>query len=196
MKRNARPSLFDAAVGFDDPLEMLLACHRRIERQLATLEKLRSHMDAHGVDAEASTAAQGVLRYFLKAAEDHHDDEEKDLFPLLEERIPAGAEKARFHALRGTLERDHAEVRGRWARLRKPLEAIADGMTRTLQATEVREFVDAYKRHIAAEEESLPELFDRWIDERDRAALGRSMRDRREMVGVRGFEPPASTSRT
>jgi hypothetical protein len=43
----------------------------------------------------------------------------------------------------------------------------------------VRAFVDACKRHIAAEESALQELFDRWIDERDRAALGKSMQARR-----------------
>jgi pyridoxamine 5'-phosphate oxidase len=196
MKGNARPSLFDAAVGFDDPLEMLLACHRRIERQLVTLERLQAHLHDKGMDAEASVAAQGILRYFAKAAEAHHEDEEKDLFPLLEDRIAAGAEKARFHALRERLEADHANVREMWARLRKPLEAIAEGLPRSLPRTDVVAFTQAYTGHIAMEEPALHELFERWLDERDRAALGKSMRVRREMVGVRGFEPPASTSRT
>jgi hemerythrin-like domain-containing protein len=179
MKRNARPSLFDATVGFDDPLEMLLACHRRIERQLQTLERLQVHLEVNGVDAEASTAAQAILRYFTRSAESHHEDEEKDLFPLLDERIPAGEEKARFHALRERLEAEHRQVGELWTRLRKTLEAVGDGMPRTLQAAEVRAFVDAYTRHIAAEESTLQDLFDRWIDEGDRRALGRSMSARR-----------------
>jgi hemerythrin-like domain-containing protein len=170
---------FDAIVGFDDPLEMLLACHRRIERQLETLERLQSHVDENGVDADASIAAQSVLRYFAKAAEHHHEDEEKDVFPLLEQRIPAGAEKARFNTLRERLESDHDAVREQWSRLRKPLEAIAEGLRRPLVATEVRDFTQAYRRHIAAEESALQDLFERWIDERDRGALGRSMRARR-----------------
>ena len=37
----------------------------------------------------------------------------------------------------------------------------------------------AYTGHIAVEEQALNELFSRWIDERDRATLGRSMRERR-----------------
>src|ERR1700674_5599716 len=105
MKRNARPSPFDT-VGFDDPLEMLLACHRRIEKQLDTLKRLRAHLEARGVDAEASAAAQAVLRYFLKAAVDHQEDEEEDLFPLLEQRIADPGERTRFGALRQELERD------------------------------------------------------------------------------------------
>ena len=179
MERNARPSLSGTVVGFDDPLEMLLACHRRIERQLETLERLQAHLQAHGMDADASLAAQSVLRYFVKAAEDHHEDEEKDLFPLLEMRIPAGEEKARFNALREKLEAEHAAVREQWSRLRKPLEAIADGIQRPLPAADVQRFVSAYRAHIAVEEGALQELFDRWIDESDRGALGRSMRARR-----------------
>ena len=179
MERNARPSLFSTVVGFDDPLEMLLACHRRIERQLETLERLQMHVQEHGVDADASLAAQAVLRYFVKAAEHHHEDEEKDLFPLLEIRIPAGEEKARFNALREKLESEHDAVREQWSRLRKAVEAIADGMQRSLPAADVQRFASSYRAHIAVEEGALQELFTRWIDESDRGALGRSMRARR-----------------
>jgi hemerythrin-like domain-containing protein len=179
MERNARTSLSSTVVGFDEPLEMLLACHRRIERQLETLERLQAHVQEHGVDADASLAAQAVLRYFVKAAEHHHEDEEKDLFPLLEIRIPAGEEKARFNALREKLEADHDSVREQWARLRRNLEAIADGIQRSLAAAEVQRFVSAYRAHIAVEEGALQEFFTRWIDDSDRGALSRSMRARR-----------------
>ena len=37
-----------AAPSFDDPLGMLSACHRRIERQLATLARLQRHLPEHG----------------------------------------------------------------------------------------------------------------------------------------------------
>jgi hypothetical protein len=73
-----------------------------------------------------------------------------------------------------------------WARLRKPLDAITDGLPRSLSATDVRGFADAYRSHIAAEEMALDDLFTRWIDDRDRAALGRAMRDRRAAGGIGG----------
>jgi hemerythrin-like domain-containing protein len=187
MKRNARPSLFDATVGFDDPLEMLLACHRRIEKQLETLKRLRAHVESRAVDAEASSAAQAVIRYFSSSAVHHHDDEEKDLFPLLEQRITDASERARFDALREGLERDHREVESHWARLKKPLEGIAEGLTRTLPASDVHAFVAAYARHILAEESALREFFDRWLDYEDRKKLGRSMSARR------GATPPSGT---
>ena len=75
---------------FDEPLEMLAACHERIEEQLATLERMAAHLQRKGCDAEAKAAAQSVLRYFDTAGALHHQDEDHDLFPLL--RVLAAAQ--------------------------------------------------------------------------------------------------------
>jgi hemerythrin-like domain-containing protein len=192
MKGNARPSLFDTTAAFDDPLEMLLTCHRRIEKQLLTLERLRVHLQKRGVDADASAAAQALLHYFTRAAVDHHADEERDLFPLLEQRITDARDRERFLKLRESLEREHREVEGQWARLRKPLESIADGFTRSLGEADVRAFGEAYARHIRVEEAAFHEFFDRWIGAEDRAALGNSMSARRARKPFAGNGPRAA----
>lgn len=184
MRSAERNILFDPPAGFDDPLEMLLGCHRRIEKQLETLRRLRAHLDANGVDAEASAAAQAVLKYFTQAAANHHHDEEHDLFPLLATRITDPGEAARFAALRRALEAEHRSLEGAWARLRKPLEALAEGLRRTLPAADVQAFQAAYARHILVEESALREFFDRWLDDADRRALGIAMAARR------GVQPP------
>ncbi len=177
----AARALVDPPAGFDEPLEMLLGCHRRIEKQLETLKRLRAHLDAKGIDAEASAAAQAVLRYFGKSAVDHHEDEEKDVFPLLERRIADAGEAARFRELRRRLETDHRDLEAAWARLRKPLEGVAEGLMRTLPEDDVQSLAGAYANHIAAEESALREMFARWLDDRDREAIGRSMAARRRV---------------
>lgn len=179
MRRLERHALFETPAGFDDPLEMLLGCHRRIQKQLETLKRLRAHVEEYGVDPEASAAAQELLRYFMKAASSHHEDEEKDLFPLLERRIDDPGEKARFAEFRATLEADHRRLEAAWQRLRKPLEGIAEGFRRALPEADVREFAEGYAHHILTEENALTELFNRWLDDGDRATLGRSMAARR-----------------
>jgi hemerythrin-like domain-containing protein len=181
MRRLERDHLFDAPAGFDDPLEMLLGCHRRIEKQLETLKRLRAHVEARGVDAEASAAAQAVLRYFHSAAANHHADEEQDLFPLLQARIDDAGEQARFRAFRERLEADHRTLEAAWGRLRKPLEGIGEGLVRALPAADVQAFVDAYAHHILTEETTLKEFFDRWLHDGDRRALGHSMAARRSL---------------
>lgn len=179
--RRADRILFETPAGFDDPLEMLLGCHRRIERQLETLKRLRLHLEERGVDPEASTAAQSILKYFAKSALNHHDDEEKDVFPLLEARVADPGEKARFAKFRATLEADHRRLDAAWHRLRRPLEGIAEGLRRQLPEADVREFVEGYAHHILTEEHALAEFVNRWLNDEDRGTLGRSMAARRSV---------------
>lgn len=161
---------------------MLLGCHRRIEKQLSTLQRLREHLEARGVDPEASQAAQAILNYFERAAPNHHHDEEIDLFPMLEARIADPGEAARFRAFRDSLLQDHRDLEAAWARMRKPLEGIADGLPRQLAEPDVREFVQAYARHIVTEESALTEFFHRWLSEADLVQLGRAMAARRKIA--------------
>jgi hypothetical protein len=53
----ADPLSNSLAPGFDDPLGMLVACHRRIERELITLGRLQRHLPEHGCDDAARAAA-------------------------------------------------------------------------------------------------------------------------------------------
>ena len=84
---NIIPGHSAPTAGFEVPLEMLSACHHRIERQCATLRRLVDHLATHGPDQQARDAAAGVMRYFDTAGRDHHADEEEDLFPALIESM-------------------------------------------------------------------------------------------------------------
>ncbi len=177
---DCRPmNLFDTPAGFDDPVGMWLGCHRRIEKQLKTLSRLPAHLAKNGIDAEASTAAQSVLRYFEKSGPHHHEDEDRDLFPLLGKRITAAADRAAFQDLRMRLEADHRQMEASWARLRKPLHGIADGIARPLDAGDVAAFCAIYATHIPAEDGAIPGLVKRYVTAEDLEALGRSMAARR-----------------
>jgi hemerythrin-like domain-containing protein len=180
--RNRRPEPFlhfESPAGYDDPIGMLLGCHRRIEKKLATLKALVKHLREKGIDPEAIAAAQGVLRYFNAAAAHHHDDEEDDLFPLLLERIADPEERERLQALSTRLAEEHAEMERVWARLRKPLEGIADGLMRNVAETDVQSFAAMYAHHIEMEEALVVPLVERWLQPGDYTALGRAMAQRR-----------------
>jgi|GEM_PF-2722120 len=110
------------APAFDDPLGMLLACHRRIERQLATLARLQRHLPEHGCDVDARAAARGILRYFDTAAPSHHADEEVSVFPRLRGAVPGRADM-----LVADLERRVGELE-----VRSPI----DGMVGSVSVTE------------------------------------------------------------
>lgn len=179
MSRTSRHLPFAASAGFDDPLDMLLGCHRRIQRQLGQLKALHAKLSQEGPSAEASATALAILDYFGRAAVHHHMDEERDLFPLLEARITDAGEQARFRAFRETLRDDHHKLEDAWSRLRRPLELIVDGHRGKLAPADVEAFVGAYAQHILTEEQSLADFFNRWLDQADRDALGRAMEARR-----------------
>ena len=172
-------NLFDTPAGFDDPIAMWMGCHRRIERQLATLERLCARLATKETDAEASAAAQAVLRYFERSGPDHHEDEDRDLFPLLARRITDAGERERFVDLRVRLEHEHREMESAWARLRRPLESISDGTAKALPAADVEAFRAIYARHIPAEDSAIPALVEKYLSREDLERLGRSMARRR-----------------
>lgn len=68
---------------FDDPLAALLACHRRIEGQLATLARIAGVVGDPARLAEVKAALPAALLYFDTAGRLHSLDEDGSLFPRL-----------------------------------------------------------------------------------------------------------------
>ena len=56
------PGFSSPAAGPEAPLDMLAACHTRVEKQCRTLERLQAHLGTHGSDTAAQEAAHAVLR--------------------------------------------------------------------------------------------------------------------------------------
>lgn len=166
-------SLLPTAPALDEPLEILEACHGRIEAQLKTLERLLDHLPTHGADKQARQAAQAILRYFDSAGQHHHEDEEQDLFP----RLLALAEEA------GTLVKellaDHALMSSAWHAVRQQLVPLADGTSATLDASSVQVLASRYRRHIERENREMLPLARRLLTPQDIKALSQAMTARR-----------------
>lgn len=165
-------------VGFDTPLAMIAECHRRIEKQLRTLERLTPHLKEHGSDKAAAQAAESILRYFELAAPKHHADEEQDLFPGLLESV-AGSDAVCLRQLIEGLESEHSELERKWYSLRSVLQAVAAGQPAILDAEAVRDFQSIYVRHIAREEGEVLPMAERLLSDEAKAAIGEAMRLRR-----------------
>jgi hemerythrin-like domain-containing protein len=171
-----RSLLGAAAPGFDRPLEVLEACHGRIAKQCDTLDRLLAHLPAHGADVQAQQAARGVLTYFDTAAVHHHDDEERNLFPLLEQ---AGAPGACDLVETLTLEHDeHAQL---WRRLRPQLARIAEGLAHELDAALTRRFAAMNRAHLEFENTHVLPLARQVLSAADVERLGRAMAARRKV---------------
>jgi len=171
------------AVGFEVPLEMLAACHGRVEAQCATLRRLVVHLGGQGADRQAREAAAAVMRYFDTSAVHHHADEEVDLFPALIEAM-AGSDAVCLRELTASLTGEHRELEQRWRALRRRLEPLARGNASTLMDDEVRDFIGLYERHMAREEAELLPMAARLLSDAELDRIGLSMRARRG-----AFEP-------
>jgi hemerythrin-like domain-containing protein len=163
-----------AAPGFDDPLEMLQACHGRITAQCDTLQRLVAHLQIQGNDEQAGQAARAILRYFDTAGQYHHQDEEQDLFPaLLASSDPSAA--AHIERLLG----EHTQMNDAWRALRPLLLAIAEDHADTLDSGVAAHFIDCYARHIVFENGTLLPLAQTLLDDAALQRIGRNMAARR-----------------
>jgi len=163
-----------AAPGFERPLEVLEACHGRIAKQCDTLEKILAHLPAHGADAQAQQAARAVLAYFDTAAVHHHDDEERNLFPLLEQ---AGAPGACDLVEALTLE--HDELALLWRRLSPALRQLGTGAANALDEALARRFIALNRSHLEFENTHVLPLARQTLGAADVERLGRAMAARR-----------------
>src|SRR5258708_5216398 len=77
-------SLFEPVPDFDQPIAVLKHCHDRIRKQLRTMQNLMMRRRQDGQNIDVQQAGNAVLRYFTKAARQHHEDEEHDLLPMLQ----------------------------------------------------------------------------------------------------------------
>lgn len=168
------------AATFEQPFDMLAACHERVDRMLALLRRLRDHMAKHGADADARKAAQDVMRYFDQAAPQHHRDEELHVFPpLLAQGDPETM------ALVRRLQQDHLQMESRWGKAREALAAIAAGELDALapqHESTLDLFAEIYAGHIEAEEQLAYPAAEKLLDPAAIAAMGEEMMRRR---GVR-----------
>jgi hemerythrin-like domain-containing protein len=169
------------AAGFDQPLELWLACHDRVRRMASLLERLHEHMKEKGADDAAQVTATSIRRYFDEAAPRHHEDEEIDLFPLLRRLLPqrAPTDQATVMAALDRLENDHVELGKLWQEVRATLLAIEAGQPALLDRGLVQRFANSYREHCEIEDTVIAAALQRCLAGEDLDALGQSMAERR-----------------
>lgn len=172
------PGFSAPAAGFDQPFEMLAACHERVGRTLRLLQKLVDHVEKHGRDEQARSAATDVLRYFDNAAPKHHDDEELHVFPLLLAQDDAALST---HVYR--MQADHERMSSLWRALRPVLLALADVDGGQIDGAKLRQhakaFSDVYASHMETEEQVLFPAAQRLKSADEIERMGNDMRRRR-----------------
>lgn len=171
--------LMGPAPGFDTPLAMLSACHRRIERRLEQLPSIAERLAEPDPErhADALRVLSEVCRHFATAGAHHTDDEELTLFPLLRANSDAG-----LHELLDVLEKDHEVIDAMHVELEALAERLQAGVTsadvQALQLLAVDLKVH-YDRHIRQEDEHILPVASTRLTPDQLAHLGFEMRRRR-----------------
>ena len=109
-----------------DGFEALDACHRETFRMLEQLDALLRRLDETGADAKARAMAAAIERHFSRTMREHHEDEERHVFPAL----AATADPATRHTIE-CLRQDHFWLGADWRELSPLIEAIAHGLSCT-----------------------------------------------------------------
>jgi hemerythrin-like domain-containing protein len=177
------PTILHAApaAGFDEPFEMLTACHGRVDRMLALLQRLATHLQGGHADEPARQAARDVMRYFDLAAPHHQQDEERHIFALLARSGDSG-----LMQLAARLQADHVQMVAAWATVRPVLQALSQGHWPAHQASVVfadwQAFDRQYREHAALEDSQAYPAARALSGAQAQAAMGREMAQRRGVV--------------
>ena len=173
----------DVEPGCSDPVGLLTACHRRIERFLHVLALIAQRGDGNSLCREDAEVFGRALRYFREAAPNHTADEEHDLFPALQ-RHNADAREL----LQG-LEEDHARASSLHLTVDRIGQQWLQGPVGDADLAELRralaELEALYGVHIQTEEQKLFPIATRVLGDAELERIGRNMADRRGIAYIR-----------
>lgn len=173
--------------GFDQPIEMLCDCHRRVEHFLDVQLRIAEQYQHLGLDDEARAALENAKAYFVESAPKHTADEEESLFPRL--RLSPTLAPACQQALR-RLEDDHQQANrmhqtidtifGQWLSAPHILpKAVGEHLVEQL-----RKLRDHYREHIRIEEEEVFPYAGQTLPDNQLLEIGKEMRARRKLDQV------------
>ncbi len=150
-----------SAVSSPFNFDALDECHQQIQQHLAELSSLAQQIDADGVNAKSQQMAADIETFFSGTSRQHHQEEEKNVFPGL---LASG--DADLAAAVRSLQQDHGWIEENWLELAPQLRAIALGNS-WYDAAEfqhgVQVFLELVGDHIALEESLIyPESKARW----------------------------------
>lgn len=169
-----------SSVTLDQPLDHLVACHRRIEERLEILERAAEHL----VDRreEAMEAIENCFRFLDSNGVWHTADEEESVFPRLRGKV-----KEQEDLFLRALEADHRKLEDTYEEVKTRHRALSE--VASLNAEDVGSFIEVvrrlcglYREHIAAENDRLIRTAREILDTIQLSAISREMKVRRGLA--------------
>jgi hemerythrin-like domain-containing protein len=162
-----------------DGFEVLDACHRQTLVMLDKLATLVASLDDSPPDPKARATAGEIVQFFSTTARQHHEDEERHVFPQLQDSANPEIVQA---VLR--LQQDHHWMDIDWRELGPVLAGIA-GDQGGYDLAALREGVEIFtvlsNEHIALEESCIYPQARQRMPSAERQQMGREMAKRRRV---------------
>ncbi|MCA3179096.1 MAG: hemerythrin domain-containing protein [Burkholderiaceae bacterium] len=171
----------------DEAIASFSRSHVHIIDQMERLRVLPTQLAQRGLDEGVRAAAAGLYRFFNDSVLEHHDEEERDLFPALRHSAVPGDEAGLVDALVARLEREHRELEALWDRVEPGLRRLGRGKSATLDAEAMEALTARYVEHARFEEAAVLPLADRMLKAGDRAALSLGLAMRRNPYRAVGY---------
>ena len=167
---------------FQEPLELLSDCHRRVESFLRALILVAEQARGGELIPQQREALETALRYFREAAPKHTADEEESLFPRMRE-LGDGATHEALAKIQA-LEADHQVAKvGHEAVEELGKKWLAGGRLSESETSQLlahlRKLQSIYERHIAVEDNEIFPLAKEVLDAKTLSEVGREMAERR-----------------
>lgn len=161
-------------------------CHAGILSRLDAIEQINALLEPA---RQARQSAADAVAFFDHEIINHHEDEERELFPAACKAAAAGPEREQVVALTERLTADHRLLEGQWKALRPALERIAKGGTEAIDAGLLTALLTGYRNHAHFEETRFLPLATRILARQDPelAQLGYALHIRHAMKTVRAF---------
>jgi hemerythrin-like domain-containing protein len=138
----------------DAPVGSFSKCHEGILRHLEALGGLPALLEPA---ARARRVAAETLSFFRRVVYEHHQEEERELFPAVLASAQAGPERQQVKDLVARLTEEHRRIEHAYERLERGLKDVAKGHDSDLDGAAVEALVTAYAAHARFEEaEFLP----------------------------------------
>jgi hemerythrin-like domain-containing protein len=177
MSSTSQPDRTTTVAVKQDGFEVLDACHRQTLVMLGKLAALVASLDNSPPDPQARSTAGEVVQFFSTTARQHHEDEERHVFPQLQDSADPEIVQA---VLR--LQQDHLWMDIDWRELGPVLAAIASDQG-GYDLAALREGVEIFTMlsndHIALEESCIYPQARMRMRSPERQQMGQEMAKRR-----------------
>jgi hemerythrin-like domain-containing protein len=169
--------------GTDTPIANFSKCHEGI---LTRLEALAGLPDLLEAALRAREVAGLTVKFFRDVVYEHHQEEERELFPAVLASAQPGAERERVQEIVERLTREHREVEAAYVRMEPGLKDAAKGHDSSLDGRDVNALVARYEAHARYEEQEFLPLSQQILGRNSdhMAALGLSLHLRHTVPDV------------